>query len=209
MSCFSFPFFLTHTHTQAHTLSFVEDVQIWTSFDVTHESRDRGVTGASPDVCLGLLLSAERTRSQEPGGDHWKLLFDQLIDTHRASLQLGSKQNQGYGCSRMHMQRKVPRWASLCTRNIKVERTWRCQSYVCVMVFSQHLCWPAVCPQRRENKMKWEHTSAGEEGQCWAVSCLLDSEEKERAHLAFSSLLVPPDKEKRLGEEHKGENKKK
>lgn len=29
-----------------------------------------------------------------------------------------------------------------------------CQSYVCVMVFSQHLCWPAVCPERRENKMK-------------------------------------------------------
>ncbi|KAK1877753.1 Mediator of DNA damage checkpoint protein 1, partial [Dissostichus eleginoides] len=52
----------------SESLSYSEDdVKIWTLFDVTHQSRDRGVTGASPDVSLAIPLSAERTHSQEPG----------------------------------------------------------------------------------------------------------------------------------------------
>ena len=65
---------LPHTFTSPG-FSFEDDVKIWTLFDVTHQSRDRGVTGASPDVSLAIPLSAERTHSQEPGGDHWKLFI--------------------------------------------------------------------------------------------------------------------------------------
>lgn len=55
---------------------------------MTHQSRDRGVTGASPDVCLGPPCwqpSRRAVRSQEVTTGNF--LFDQLIDARRASLQ--------------------------------------------------------------------------------------------------------------------------
>lgn len=109
---------------------------------MTHQSRDRGATGASPDVCLALPLSAERTHSQEPGVDHWKL-FIWSTDRRTQSLSSGSVQNrnQGYGRGRMHMQRKVPRWAPLLTQSIKVIRNMKvCQRRVCMLWSFHNIC---------------------------------------------------------------------
>lgn len=119
------------------------------------KARDQGVTGASPDVSFTLPLSAERTHSQEPGGDHWKL-FIWSTDKHTqapspAQFKTGIKDMIVAGC--------------ICTERFpdglrSVPGTWRCkdmkvcQSSVCVcvcaVVFSQHLDWSERSPERRQ-----------------------------------------------------------
>lgn len=72
------------THAGSHTspsFAFEDDSQIGTCFDVTHQSGDRGVTGASPDVSCALPLSAEQTRGREPGVGRWKF-FTPPPDEH-------------------------------------------------------------------------------------------------------------------------------
>lgn len=83
--------------------------------------------------------SGHTVRSQEVTTGNF--LFDQPIDTHRASLQRRFKnRNQEKGRGWMHMQRTVPRWAPLRVRNIKVQRARRCVKAVRMLRSFQNIC---------------------------------------------------------------------
>lgn len=115
---------------------------------MTHQSRDRGVTGASPDVSLALPLSAGAdTQSGTGEVTTGNFLFDQLIGTGPI-LQFNSK----------HMQRKVPRWAPLCIymEHTCCNGTQRYMSKLCVdvVVFSLHLHSLLLTEDRERDEMR-------------------------------------------------------
>lgn len=77
-------------------------------------------------------------------------LFDQLIGTYRSLLQLSSKQESRiWTWQDTYAEKGSPMGSTLyvehkCAKDMKV-----CQSCVYVVVFSLHLCWSALSPERR------------------------------------------------------------
>lgn len=77
-------------------------------------------------------------------------LFDQLIGAYRAALQLSSKQKSRIRTWQdAYAEKGSLVGSTLCEEHKGVKDMKVCQSGVYVVVFSQHLHWSALSPERR------------------------------------------------------------